>query len=246
MRQGRWQDSPPEEVDHIISDPPFTDHVSAKAKQRVGLGQRQGRTVVAEGQALSFDGIDERELGPLLVPYAKRWTVLFCAIEQIGGYAAACPEHWVRGGVWVKTNPSPQFTGDRPGMWGESLAIMHAPGKKRWNRGGHAGLWTGATRNSTYRSTPFDERVHETQKPLWLMVALVEAFTDPGDLVWDPYAGSGTTGVACLLTGRRFLGHEMQQRYHEVACERLAAAAKGATLLDARSGQQGLFERREP
>ena len=44
-------------------------------------------------------------------------------------------------------------------------------------------------------------------KPLALMRQLIEDFTDPGELVWDPYGGSMTTGVACLQLGRRFLGH---------------------------------------
>lgn len=256
MRRGRWQDSPPSEVDHVISDPPFTDHVSAKAKQREGMYNRQtkrveprpGRLGSNRGggkHGLSFSGIEAADIGPALVALPRRWTVLFCAIEQVGEYAKACPEQWVRGCIWTKTNPSPQFTGDRPGMWGESIAVMHAPGKKRWNRGGHAGRWDGGRRN---HGEPFDAKAHETQKPLWLMVALVEAFTDPGDLVWDPYTGSGTTGVACLLTGRRFLGHEMQDGapphendYFGEACERLRAAERGQALGEFKAGQMGLF-----
>jgi hypothetical protein len=79
------------------------------------------------------------------------------------------------------------------------------------------------------------------EPPLWLMRALVEDFTDPDDLVWDPYSGSGTTGVACLLTGRRFLGHELQERYYDIACERLRAAEKGQALSDHRAGQVPMF-----
>lgn len=246
-RAGRWQDSPPVRVDHIVSDPPFTKHVSAKAKQREGLYNRQsGKVEPKPGRgALSFGGIEASELGPALVPFARRWTVLFTAIEQIGHYADACPEHWVRGCIWTKTNPSPQFTGDRPGMWGESIAVLHAPGKKRWNRGGHAGIWHGGRRN---HGQPFDEQIHETQKPLWLMAELIEAFTDPGELVWDPYMGSATTGVACLLTGRRFLGHELQDGttetgvdYFTPAVERLRAAELGQPVSDHRAGQATLF-----
>ncbi|KKN03279.1 hypothetical protein LCGC14_1109450, partial [marine sediment metagenome] len=211
VRGGKWQESPPEMVDHVISDPPYTDYVSARAKQRTLLSSRQGHTI-AEGEgSLSFDGVDERELGPLLVVHVKRWIILFCAIEQIGGYADACSDHWIRGGWWEKSVPTPQFTGDRPGVPGEAIAIMHPPGKKRWNGGGCAARWVGPNTNSS--RSEHDERVHETQKPLWLMAALIEAFTDPGDLVWAPYMGSATTGVACLLAGRRFLGHELQEQY---------------------------------
>ena len=254
---GRWEACPPYPmVDHCISDPPFTAHVSKHAKQRVGLQARfatggfrdQDRPTSRAGGAignlpsshLSFDGVEAPEIGPAIVQLVKRWTVLFCAIEQIGEYAKACPGRWVRGCWWSKTNGTPQFTGDRPGTPGEAIAVLHAPGKKRWNRGGHVGEWRGPRRN---HGAPFDQHVHETQKPLWLMVALVEAFTDPGELVWDPYMGSGTTGVACLLTGRRFLGHEMQdgtngqKDYVGVAVERLRAAEKGQSLAEHREGQ---------
>jgi len=58
-------------------------------------------------------------------------------------------------------------------------------------------------------------------KPLDLMLQLVLDFTEPGDLVLDPFAGSGTTGVACLSLGRRFVGWEIDEAFFEVACRRL-------------------------
>ena len=50
---------------------------------------------------------------------------------------------------------------------------------------------------------------------------IIEDFTLPGDLVLDPFAGSGTTGVACRMLGRRFVGWELSPAYHEIACRRL-------------------------
>ena len=73
---------------------------------------------------------------------------------------------------------------------------------------------------------------HETQKPVALMSALVRDFTDPGELVCDPFAGSGTTGVACIRLGRRFIGWERDPKYFAVAVKRLTAAR----------GQLRLFE----
>ena len=65
-------------------------------------------------------------------------------------------------------------------------------------------------------------RVHPTQKPEWLIESLVRDFTDPGELVCDPFAGSGTTGVACKRLGRRFLGWEKDPDFHAIAEKRLA------------------------
>lgn len=84
--------------------------------------------------------------------------------------------------------------------------------------GGKLGVW----RNSTaYRDG--DEIVHTTQKPVALMESLLRDFTDPGDLILDPFAGSGTTGVAAIRLGRRFVGWERDAKYHDVATRRLAA-----------------------
>lgn len=64
--------------------------------------------------------------------------------------------------------------------------------------------------------------LHPTVKPLGLMRWLVRLVTPPGGVVLDPFAGSGSTGVAALLEGRRFIGIERESQYVDVACARLA------------------------
>ena len=73
------------------------------------------------------------------------------------------------------------------------------------------------------------------------MLELVELFTDPGDIVLDPFCGSGTTGVACIRLGRRFIGIEKDAKYAAVAQERLLAESQGLNLRDARAGQLPMF-----
>lgn len=69
-----------------------------------------------------------------------------------------------------------------------------------------------------------DKRCHPTQKPSELVQMIIESFTKPGDLICDPFMGSGTTGIACINTGRRFIGMELDVGYYSVAEERLAEA----------------------
>jgi DNA modification methylase len=66
--------------------------------------------------------------------------------------------------------------------------------------------------------------VHPTQKPVALMEYLVRTYTNPGDVVLDNCMGSGTTGVACMNTGRRFIGMEMDAGYFAIAQQRIGAA----------------------
>lgn len=78
-----------------------------------------------------------------------------------------------------------------------------------------------------------EKRFHPTQKPLALMRWTVEHYTDDNATVLDPFAGSGTTGVACVQTGRRFIGVEIDPGYYEIAKTRiLNALAQPMLLID--------------
>lgn len=63
---------------------------------------------------------------------------------------------------------------------------------------------------------------HPAEKPVNLMKWIVEQSTRPGDTVCDLFMGSGTTGEACVLTGRSFIGMELDHRYFETACKRIS------------------------
>jgi len=67
-------------------------------------------------------------------------------------------------------------------------------------------------------------RVHPTQKPVSLMKWCIELFTNPTDTILDPFMGSGTTGVACVQTGRNFIGIEIEEKYFNIAEKRIAEA----------------------
>ena len=68
--------------------------------------------------------------------------------------------------------------------------------------------------------------VHPTQKPVALMEYLIRTYTNEGDTVLDNCMGSGTTGVACANTGRKFIGIERDPGYFEIARERIEAASQ--------------------
>jgi len=68
-----------------------------------------------------------------------------------------------------------------------------------------------------------DQSDHPTEKPVWLMRYYIENSSQPGDVVLDPFMGSGTTGVAALQCGRRFVGVEVDETIFDMACRRHAA-----------------------
>jgi DNA modification methylase len=67
------------------------------------------------------------------------------------------------------------------------------------------------------------KRLHPTQKPVTVLLPLVEAFSERGSLVLDPFAGSGSSLAAAVMLGRDYLGIELDAGYHAIACRRLAS-----------------------
>jgi site-specific DNA-methyltransferase (adenine-specific) len=132
---------------------------------------------------------------------------------MLGAYQAAAGESWIRAGFWRDPARAPQFTGDRPGQPGDAIAIMHRPGRKRWNGGGRAAFWN--------YPRVITGRCHPTQKPEPLLLDLVSLFTDPGEVILDPYFGSGTTAAAARALGRRCIGVEIDPAYVLAARARL-------------------------
>lgn len=73
----------------------------------------------------------------------------------------------------------------------------------------------------TYHKLASGEMIHPTEKPVGLLTSLVNAVTKPGDLILDPFAGSGSTLVAAKKSGRRFIGVELDDGYYEKARRRI-------------------------
>lgn len=78
---------------------------------------------------------------------------------------------------------------------------------------------------------PAPKEFHQTEKPVELLTEMLELVVPEG-LVLDPFMGSGTTGVACIRTGRRFLGIEKDPRYFEIAKRRIQEELASAPLFD--------------
>lgn len=100
------------------------------------------------------------------------------------------------------------------------LIIFGTAAAKLKNRGG-TNVWRIKGFTSGAKSTD-GEKVHPTQKPVELIEKIIQDSTDEGATVLDTFMGSGTTAVACLRTGRNYLGFELNERYFEIAQDRIA------------------------
>jgi len=218
-------------IDVVLSDPPF-DARAHRAAVEVGARCAGNRSMAGvKAGALPFAPLDVDGVNAVAAHFARlarRWIVVFCAERQIETWANALERNgarFVRVGLAERANPRPQLSGDRPAPPCDFLVIAHASGAKlRWNGRGKAGTW----RSPAARFDTGRKQLHPCQKPLALMRALLSDFTDAGELVLDPYAGSGTCAIACEEMGRRFLGYEVNAGYHAIAAMRLEQARYAA------------------
>jgi DNA modification methylase len=133
--------------------------------------------------------------------------------------------------VWHKINPPPKLR--RAGFLNSCELIICC-----WNKG-HTWNFTKQSEMHNFIETPIcmgRERlknpVHPTQKPLKVLTPLINLATNPGDLVFDPFMGVGSTGVSALQLNRRFTGIEIDPTYFSAAEKRIEAVTPPGDILE--------------
>jgi DNA modification methylase len=210
------------QCDHIITDPPYSAHVHAKQWIGAALTASGNPRVSTAHKSLGFDCLTP-EVRQWMCVEAKRlllrWGLFFSDVESAHEWRQdmrAVGLEYIRTCFWDKVDSAPQFTGDRPASSVEAIICVAPPGRKRWNGGGARNLFTHPVNGANRGPKP-----HPSTKPLHLMSQLVGLFTDPKELVLDPFCGSGTTLEACKLLSRRAIGIEREEKYCEIAARRL-------------------------
>ena len=188
-------------VDAVITDPPYgIGESGAKNNTRKNLAAVRDYGNAAWDRKVSREYID-----------ALLWQAPYVVIFGGNFYANWLPasSSWI---VWDKDN-----TGDFADCELAWTSHERAVRKFTWR-------WNGFIKQAP------EERFHLTQKPVALMRWVVENYTPGGATVLDPFMGSGTTGVACMQTGRNFIGCEIEPKYYEIAKARIEKARASIQL----------------
>jgi site-specific DNA-methyltransferase (adenine-specific) len=218
-------------IDALVTDPPYSSGGQFKGDRASSVHAKYQTSGVNEENvmpAFTGDNRDQRSFlawctlwlsecfrvlkagAPIVLFTDWRQLPITTDALQAGGFT------WRGVAPWMKTTARPRIGGFSAMaeyvVWGSKGALP-----PRDDVGCLRGAWHAPKVHHT-------SRLHLTEKPLEVMRGCVK-ICPPGGIVLDPFAGSGSTGHAALLEGRRFLGFELSPEYHAIACQRLETVA---------------------
>jgi site-specific DNA-methyltransferase (adenine-specific) len=203
---------PEESVDLVVTDPPYL--ISYATNRRKDKTHDFCSAIANDNNpAVIRDTL--RECYRVLKPDSAAYV--FCSAKTLDTFKSFAVEagFTVKNTiVWVKNNWT---AGDLKAQYGQQYEPLLLLNKGR-------ALIRGKRLTDVWE---FDRvagksQVHQNQKPVELIVRCIEKHSDPGAIVLDPFMGSGTTAVACIRTGRNYIGYELDEKYHTIAMLRIA------------------------
>jgi DNA modification methylase len=153
---------------------------------------------------------------PEVVRVTKGSIYIFCSTEQVSFLRAGLIKHGLstRLCIWEKTNPSP-VNGQYLWLSGVECCVYGKKKKATFNE--HC-------KNTVWRYPVVRKQLHPTQKPLDLFRYLVKVSSNVKDIVFDPCVGSGTTPVAAVLEGRKYIAFDISEEYVGITRKRVQDA----------------------
>lgn len=201
----------PGSVDAVVTDPPYEITAS-------GGGISATRKDLRDTEGFTDCGFDYSILDRF-----DNW-MCFGTLRQVPKLiGAAGARRWMLI-TWNKPNPCPLVCGN---YLPDTEYIVHA-----WRRGALAGSVADKSRFIVHRLGDKKDGTHPNEKPERVMEKLIGTACEKAGVVLDPFMGSGTTGVACVRLGRRFIGIENEPKYFAIACQRIEAELERHRLFE--------------
>ncbi|MEY8516819.1 site-specific DNA-methyltransferase [Lachnospiraceae bacterium 29-84] len=227
----------PESVDMIFADPPYflsNDGITCQSGKMVSVNKG------------SWDKLSSRETGVKEKHAFNRKWIKLCkralkpngtiwisgTLHNIYSIGMALEQEGfkiINNITWQKTNPPPNLScrcfthSTETILWAKkdeknARHFFDYPKMKELNHGKQMkDVWTGSLTKPSEKT----EGKHPTQKPEYLLERIVLASTEPGQTIFDPFCGSGTTGVAAIRLNRKFIGMDISEEYLELSKKRI-------------------------
>lgn len=197
-------------VDAVVTDPPYGINLETDFSSLKGTPDFNKKHGNYSGKTYAKVHGDDKPFDPSM------WLNWHCILFGANHFSSRLPD----GGTWhiwdKREELGSNMLADFEAIWtsfpsGPSRIIRHK--------------WLGYMRKSEVR-----EHYHPTQKPINVMSLAIGMLKDKTGNILDPFMGSGTTGVACMNLGRKFIGIEIEPKYFDIACERIRAAQNQGRL----------------
>jgi hypothetical protein len=208
-------------VGHIITDPPYSEALHALHDESA-----RRSTDKADRQVLGYSGLTPEmvlDLAGIFHEVAKGWIawmtdhelslVVRSAMSQQG--RATFPPV-----VFHHPGRSVRLSGDGPSSWTDYIMTSRPAALRRW----------GTLPGGYVASAGWNDKARMGGKPTRLMRLMVRDYSRPKEVVCDPFMGAGTTGVACMLEDRDFIGVEIDPDAFDIACKRIEDAQRQGDL----------------
>ena len=222
---------PEQSVDMVFADPPYflsNGGITCQAGKMVSVNK--GKWDHSKGFAGNYQFTKEwiARCQRLLRPNGTIWIsgtshiihIVGCCLDELGFKI-------LNDITWAKTNPPPNLS-CRYFTHATETIIWAGRDRKTRHKFNYADMKKkngGKQMTSVWRfqAPGRDEKIfgkHQTQKPLALLEQIIQAASDPGDVILDPFSGSATTGIAAVKHGRQYVGLELEKEYIELSRKR--------------------------
>jgi len=208
------------DIDLVLTDPPYNisgdidlSHSGMNSQFTQDFGEWDHDSIVPEMWVPLLNGID----GATVISFYDNRTM-----GRLVSCLAEIQMDVVQMGYWLKPSPPPRMV--KKDRWMDAVEqFVIASDDDDWFFNEEPPQQQNVLR---YRSPRGDKRCHPNQKPVDLFAEIIRFWSEPDDVVFDPFMGSGTTGVACRKTGRDFVGVEVNKDYYELAQSRVTDDVK--------------------
>lgn len=212
------KDIPDGSVDLVLTDPPYKMNHSTGGCTNIGLKNKWQGNIKAGNTVMNFDlNIKFLDWLPEVYRVLKSGShcYIFCNdknVQELLNEATKCGFRESNILVWVKNNATP----NRYYMKNLEFVLFLYKGKAKPinNMGSKCAI--------EVKNINGKQKLHATQKPIDLLEIYIKNSSKQRDVVLDLFMGSGSTGVACVNTNRKFIGIELDKGYFEIASERIS------------------------
>lgn len=214
---------PDNSIDFILTDPPY--NLGQHSTGNIPLpGRSAMNNDVAEWDMIEFNPEEwADEFIRILKPTGNLF--IFTSYNQLGRWYNCLDHRFDTSNfmIWHKTNPAPKIF--KAGFLNSCEMIFTCWNKKHtWNFISQAKMHNFIESPICMRPERLSDPKHPTQKPVSILKKMIEIASNKDDIVFDPFMGVGSTGVAALELDRRFIGIEIEKSYYDAAKQRVESA----------------------